>query len=158
MNPNVNPYPYGYPPPFPPPQKKKMTPGKWIAIFVPIGVVALALTIFMTILFIVALGNRILHQASQTEQYEIALEYLTESDTLQKIETEDTTLTFTAYSSTHFNDKTEYEFTFETEKASYIIVVRDDGNGLYVVEDECSYTLYTKNKTFPLGKAFFLLL
>ena len=141
MNPNINPSPYASPPPAPTHQKKKMTPAKWVAIFVPIGIIVLALTVFVTVYTGIAVANTILKQVAKTEQYEVAFDYLLESDILTQIETEDTTITLTGYQSSILNHTAKYTFTFKTEKARYIIVVRDDGNGLYVSEDECQYNL-----------------
>ena len=142
MNPNINPSPYASPPPAPTHQKKKMTPAKWVAIFVPIGIIVLALTVFVTVYTGISVANTILKQVAKTEQYEVAFDYLLESDILTQIETEDTTITLTGYQSSILNHTAKYTFTFKTEKARYIIVVRDDGNGLYVSEDECQYRRY----------------
>jgi len=142
MNPDINSggnnAPYSYPTPPPAPKKKKMTPAKWVAIFVPIGVVLLILITFLMIKGITNIINHAFDQVVETEQYELALDYLTSSDQFRQIETEDTTVTMSEWLFSGGREK-KYEFTFKTEKATYIIVVRDDGAGLYVSEEECQY-------------------
>lgn len=130
--------PYNQPPkgpdaPAAPTSKKKMTAGKWVAIFVPAGILTVALFVGM----ILGIVFGALSAVKNTEQYEVAYSALVASATFLENEEEGTEPKLTSYEFQYSNGRGTYRFEFVTEEYSYLIVVLYDGES-YAVDWEQS--------------------
>lgn len=158
MDQNTNPTPYEYPPvppteptPPTPPPKKRMSAWKWVAIFVPIGLAIMAVLGVLTIKGFLGFVNNTMDQIAESEQYKLAIDYLKESESFQAIEPEVTNVKLVGWnyvtSLNNGQNRKKYELTFQTERATYTVIVRENENGFYVSESECYYNRNLENRS-----------
>ncbi len=117
------------------PKKKRMTPGKWVAIFVPAGILTLVLFILMPI----GITFGALEAVKNNEQYRVAYNYLVNSETFRTNEEADEEVELIGYHSNYSEGTTHYELVFETDDYVYVIYVRKADNILVVEEEYCYY-------------------